>query len=429
MHRKIIVTASKATLTVLLAFLLLPGYVSAQDTLVVGTRKDIRKQKQSMPPKKGDIFVVAVPTIAYNPTNGFMLGAGGSGSFFLGDPATTSISSSLVNLNLTTKKQFLFTARSSVFTENNNLVLIGDWRYLDTSQPTYGLGTGPMSEKLASNGFEYSDNQYSKPISDTALMLYKQIRIYETVYRKLKEHFYFGIGYHLDIFNNIQDNLLDTIADPPVLTGYYMYNNKYGFDQHQNTLSGISLNFLYDTRDNQNNTYKGAYINISYHINPEFLGSSQNSSALYLDYRKYFDLTKNHKNMLCFWGIGNFQISGNLPALDLPAIGEDQYGKSGRGYTTGRFRGQSLVYAEAELRKHITGTKSNPDLLGFVVFANAFTASNKDADIYLFKYINTGIGAGLRLMVSKKARSNLVIDYAWGNYGSSGFYLKFNETF
>jgi hypothetical protein len=32
--------------------------------------------------------------------------------------------------------------------------------------------------------------------------------------------------------------------------------------------------------------------------------------------------------------------------LDLPAIGEDQYGKSGSGYTQGRFRGQEMIDGE-----------------------------------------------------------------------------------
>ena len=55
--------------------------------------------------------------------------------------------------------------------------------------------------------------------------------------------------------------------------------------------------------------------------------------------------------------------------MDLPALGEDQYNKSGRGYTVGRFRGPKLVYGEAEFRKHLVATKKNPDFLGMVVFS------------------------------------------------------------
>ena len=220
----------------------------------------------------------------------------------------------------------------------------------------------------------------------------------------------------------MDDHLADTTADPPVITSYYAYNVSYGFDQDRNMLSGFSLNASFDSRDNQNCTYNGQYANVSFHINPEFLGSDKNSTMLYSDYRKYFDLTKNHRNMLCFWTIGNFLTSGTVPYTDLTALGEDQYSKSGRGYTVGRFRGQSLIYGEVEFRKHLWATTRNPDFLGMVVFLNAVTASNRDAEIKLFNNINTAGGIGIRIMTIKNARTKLGIDYAWGNYGSSGFY-------
>lgn len=133
--------------------------------------------------------------------------------------------------------------------------------------------------------------------------------------------------------------------------------------------------------------------------------------------------------MLTCKGIGNFVTSGSFPYTDLPALGEDQYNKSGRGYTVGRFRGKSLIYGEAEFRKHLAATRKNPDFPGMVVFVNALTASNPDAEIGFFEYINVTGGFGLRFLVSKNARTKLGIDYAWGNYGSSGFYLRMNETF
>ena len=47
----------------------------------------------------------------------------------------------------------------------------------------------------------------------------------------------------------------------------------------------------------------------------------------------------------------------------------------------------------------------------------------------MFKYVDTGAGIGLRVMVIKKTRANLTHEYAWGKYGSQGFYFNFNETF
>lgn len=414
---------------VLMAFVLMCHPVHAQVEADTIPRRGVKLYKKPFPPVKGDIFILAMPILSYNPSNGFMFGAGMASSIFLGDPPTTRISSTQASVMYTTKKQLLVNIKSTIFTFNNRWILNGDWRYMDTSQPTYGGGTGPSSSKLASNGFEISDDNYSAPINDAQMMSYKQIRFYETVSREVRKNLYLGLGYHLDIFKDVDDQLLDTIADPPVITSYYAYNETYGFDQDRNTLSGISLNALFDSRDNQNCTYEGQYANVSFHINPDFLGSDQTSTMLYTEYRNYFDITKNQRNMLCFWGIGNFLTSGAVPYMTLPALGEDQYNKSGRGYTVGRFRGQSLIYCEVEFRKHLWETTKRPDFLGMVVFVNAVTASNRDAGIKLFNYVNTGGGVGIRIMASKNARTKLGIDYAWGNYGSSGFYLRMNETF
>ena len=64
-----------------------------------------------------------------------------------------------------------------------------------------------------------------------------------------------------------------------------------------------------------------------------------------------------------------------MPYLILPALSYDQRGRSGRGYTQGRFRGTNLVYSEAEYRFPISACGG---IIGGVVFANLTTASNTD---------------------------------------------------
>jgi hypothetical protein len=32
-------------------------------------------------------------------------------------------------------------------------------------------------------------------------------------------------------------------------------------------------------------------------------------------------------------------------------------------------------------------------------------------------------------MINKKSRANLALDFAWGKYGATGFYLGMNEVF
>lgn len=161
--------------------------------------------------------------------------------------------------------------------------------------------------------------------------------------------------------------------------------------------------------------------------NPKWLGSSKNSSTLWAEYRTYFNLKKERpRNILGLWLYGNFQLGGHLPYLDLPAQGWDQYGRSGRAYPQGRFRGESVLYGETEWRFPLQKDKNK---WGGVLFLNATSATNTDADINMLKYINTGYGLGLRYMINEKSRTNICLDYGFGNYGSHGFYLSVNEVF
>ena len=412
---------------ILLAFVLITFYTS-------NAQNDSNKVSVPNGAQKGKIYFSPLPVIAVNPTFGVMYGLAASTSMYVGEPSNTRMSTSLGTLTYTTKKQFMFTFKSLVYMPQDNWILLGDMRYFNTSQPTYGLGTGPQSTKLAGEGIEYKDGMFSEPIDDAQLMEFTYLRFHETVFKKMQTNFYVGMGYHLDIHSDINDNLLnfDTIGGhQPTITSHYAYSKKYDIDPTGYTLSGISFNAMYDSRDNAATPYKGRYALVTYRYNPTFLGSTLSSSSLWVEYRDYFSLSKKAQpsHLLAFWAYGSFQTSGHLPYLDLPALGWDQFGRSGRAYTQGRFRGENLMYSEMEYRVHILGTKSNPDFMGAVAFVNATTASNHNADINLFQYVNLGYGVGLRFMMNKTSRTNITLDYAWGAYGAQGMFLNVNETF
>ncbi len=391
-------------------------------------------EKSVTGPEKGKIYFSPLPVIAVNPTFGVLYGLAASTSMFTGNPATTRMSTSLGTFTYSTKKQLMFTFKTNVYLPDDNWILLGDWRFFDTSQPTFGLGTGPQSVKLAGQGIEYEDGMFSKPIDDAQLMEFRYFRFHETALIKIRNGLYAGLGYHLDIHSKINDNLLDldtTGGNQPTITSHYGYSVAEEFDPTGYTLSGVSLNLLYDTRDNAATPYKGRYALMTFRMNPEFLGSTKSSSSLWLEYRDYIKLSPKPQpsHMLAFWIYGNFTTSGTLPYLDLPALGWDQFGRSGRAYTQGRFRGQNLMYSEMEYRVHLLGTKKNPDFMGAVAFINATTASNKAAEIDLFNYVDLGYGVGLRFMMNKTSRTNITLDYAWGHYGAQGLFLNVNETF
>jgi len=384
--------------------------------------------------KAYELYLTPVPVIGVNPAFGFIYGVGASASMYLGDPKSTRISNMLAGIAKTTNDQLIMTFKSTAYLSDDSWILIGDWRYLDSSQPTYGLGTGPQSSKLATDGSSYED-KITGTMSPAQMMEFQYIRIYETALKRIKDDFYLGLGYHLDSYSNIKDNPLDLNSNPKVITSHYGYSKKHGFDPTQSMLSGISLNAMFDSRDSVINPYIGRYAFASYRYNSELIGSDQDSSTLWLEYRDYFNLTpkKEYPNVLAFWAYGNFLTSGNVPYMDLGATSYDQYAKSGRGYVQGRFRGEQSLYLEGEYRQHlgiwrVPFTKFDMPI-GGVLFANAQTMSSEGNDITLGQYIEPGAGLGLRFMLQKKTRTNLTLDYGFGNYQSSGLYLRLNETF
>jgi hypothetical protein len=111
--------------------------------------------------------------------------------------------------------------------------------------------------------------------------------------------------------------------------------------------------------------------------------------------------------------------------MDLMATGFDQMNSSGRGYVQGRWRGEDFVYSELEYRFPISQCSK---ILGGVLFLNVTTASNRATHVPLFGYLKPGGGIGLRIMLIKQNRLNLMIDFAIGDK-SNGFYLQTQEVF
>jgi hypothetical protein len=380
-------------------------------------------------PKKYKLYAFPVPLFSANPTVGFLYGLGAGGSSYLDDPKDTRISTAQAGLAYTIKKQVYINFKTSFYLGHDDWILYGDWRYLITSVPDFALGTGPATDRLGSNGAIYNDNPYAKQDTDVRLLNYDYLRIYETVLRRVVDKFYMGLAYQLDYYYKTRDGESNLDASPPVTSNYYAYNVAHGFSQSGSVLSGLSVNAIYDTRDNQNNPYAGRYAFVSFRYNPAFMGSSKNSSTIWIEYRDYANIGHNHHNILAFWVYGNFLTGGAVPFLDLPSCGNDQYSRGGEAYVNGRFKGEDYLFGEAEYRRHLFGFKNFPDFLGLAVFANMNTAGSKEGGIRLFQYADPGFGGGLRINISRQARSNVCVDYAVGFYGSQGLYVRFNEAF
>src|SRR5687767_889803 len=273
----------------------------------------------AVPPKT---VLTILPAISASPTTGLLLGVSGNAVARLGADESTNLSTISASVNYTTKKQFNILLRSNMYTSGNAWKLEGDWRYLDSNQPTYGLGPALPGE-------------FESPMD------YNLIRFYETVYRGVSPSFLVGLGYHLNRYFEIVDHN----AAAGVVTPYVAYS---GGQPTTSTSSGLSFNVLSDTRDNPLNTRNGLLARGSLRFSPTWLGSDNNWQSFEAELRTYHKIGAG-RSMLAFWGLA-WLTMGDPPYLDLPAIGWDYNNRSGRGYAQGRIRARDLVYGEAEYR-------------------------------------------------------------------------------
>lgn len=372
------------------------------------------KKKDSLTtikPIKNSFFLI-IPVIGSQPATGFVFG-GVAQYTFKGKNATDKYSILNLGATYTAKNQLLINAKNSVLLKNNKIYLNGDYRFYLFSQSNYGLSTNIIPHR----DIDFSIDAIEQPMD------YDYFKFHQTASWEVKEHFYVGAGINVDWYKSIKDKQLDVAKG--VYTYHYEYNQKHGFSDLEYFLNGVSLNLIYDSRDNQVNARHGIYANINYRINPHLLNDQRNSKVLYTEYRHFIPLKANNdRYTLALWAYGQFVTSGNVPYLNLPAVGWDQRSRSGEGYTQGLFRGTGLVNLSAEFRFPITCN----ELLSGTVFTNFTTASYSENSIHLFQYIQPAAGIGFRFLIDKASRTNLIVDYAWGR-NSKGFYLNAGETF
>jgi len=353
------------------------------------------KTRPNLNPGDKKFYFTLLPIGGNVPGGGRALITSTTARFYAGERKSTYLSNVTFTPYWNFKGRFGLPLRSNIWLNNNKWVIAGDTRFLFYPQETWGIGSGQEDEKMLVN--------------------YKYIRFHQSALRRLKPYLYAGVGYNLDYIINVR-------TPEPGLAAFTGYES--GTGQGENSFSsGISLNLLYDTRNNDNNPMPGAYFNLAVRNNPKFLGSKTDWKSLYIDARKYitFNTKPHQQNTLALWSYLWTGLSSNIPYLNLPSIGWDPYNRSGRGIDQNRYRGKGLFYVESEYRRDIT----NNGLFGFVVFANATTVTEKDNK---FRKVHPAVGSGLRIKFNKATNTNIGIDYGFSK-GYSGFAINLGEAF
>jgi hypothetical protein len=372
-------------------------------TLDVGDlwRKALHKEPGSSDDSKK--FFVLAPSIGSKPSTGLNGGVSGNVAFYLGDPATTRISTINGGLKVSQKGQTLGGIRFVTYTNDNRWFIQDENRLSWTSQNTYSLGG-------------------DSPASSATNVKYDQFRFYGTAYRPIRPKLFVGFGLNFSDHTNVRaGNSAAAVWDS---SEYVAYSTEHGFDLEGQTSSGTNVGLIYDTRDNHINAQHGVLASATYRtFFNGFLGGDSTWQELYLDARTYKKLTPTARHKLAFWFLGDLVTGGSAPYFDLPATAAQE--RSARGYAEGRYRGERMLYGEMEYR----GALTSSGLVGFVAFLNTTTVASVESNERLFDNFAPGAGFGFRFLLNKRSRTNLCTDYGWGKAGSHGFYLSIQEAF
>jgi len=337
-------------------------------------------------------LVSIAPAIGYTLVSRLAIVLSGNIEFRI-DPSAR-VSTIIASADYTQNKQFTLPIQTSIWTKNNKFNFVGDYRYFKYPQSTYGLGSNSL-------------------ISHEDPMDYSYFRFYETALRHITGNFYAGAGYIIDRHWDIE--YLGNVFTRPAF-------DIYGRPRHS-TASGYTLNALFDSRDNTINASKGIYANVIFRTSIKDLGSTSEWQSLIVDVRKYIKFPANSDNVLALWSYDWLILDGRPSYLDLPSTSWDANSATGRGYIQGRFRGAQMVYAEAEYRYKITRN----GLLGGVIFANAESFSAQQGT--KLQSIQPAFGPGLRIKLNKISKTNIAVDYGFGNQGSHGLFIDVGEAF
>lgn len=376
--------------------------------------RDVLRRLRHRPPAPADSAgaesyrrrtVIVTPFLNYNPVTSLIVGLGAVTSIFHGDPQSTFPSTVQAGASVSLEKQVSVSAKLDYYADSNRWFFQANPSWAIYPQSTYDLGT------------ESSDS--SKVGVDLRIP-----KLVVAVYRQVLPDLYAGLGLQYLTHNNIGP--LEGFEPRWDTSEFVEYSREHGFDLETQTSAGVSANLLIDRRDNPVNAAGGWFANASFRAYLEdFLGGSSNWQELYLDLRTYRRLDRQARHKLALWLYSDLVTGGVAPYFDLPATGAVVRGRAGRGYDGNRFRGQRMAYAELEYRATLTAN----GLVGAVVFLNTESFDVAGDGQGLFHSFATAAGTGLRILMDKRAKSNLCLDVGFGKNGSSGLWAGFQEAF
>ena len=328
------------------------------------------------------------PFVFYMPETNLVIGAGIKRFYHFGKngDSLTRISNITGSFQYSLNGQYLVQSQYQIFSNHENYYSIGYLGYTRFPIMFYGIGNDIDMNKGENVAYDYA--------------------IFDNLtYRKIGRNGFMGLGWRYYNMFNVKSKENGLLDNSEVL------GNK------GSVVSGISISYLYDSRDNILTPSKGIFGQLTYSIHSRATGSTHNFNRWQLDARYYFKPFIKRQDVLAFQGFG-FLSNGNVPFNELGQMGGDMIM---RGYYQGSYRDKNLLAIQAEYRLQLLKR------WGIVGFAGAGSISDA-MNHFDLDNIKSSYGGGLRFKINRKENVNIRVDYGIGN-GQQNVYFFIAEAF
>ena len=180
-------------------------------------------------------------------------------------------------------------------------------------------------------------------------------------------------------------------------------------------MSSLLLGGELDTRDSDLYPHSGRYAQLEALISRHEFGSDHDYTSLEAEWNSYLPIRDAH---VLAWRVAGKIVEGDTPFFAMSWFGS---GVDLRGYTPGRYIGESMIAAQAEWRWQATPR------WGFVAFGGTGKVSGALGNIDTDSWLPAG-GVGVRFRLAKALPLNMRADFAWGRDDST-FSLSIGEAF
>jgi hypothetical protein len=373
---------------------------SSRTDLIDVLHRLLHREGGTAEPSAQGVSLLVLPVFGAAPKAGFQAGVGALIEFPSDAPGANTVSSINTSITYSTRKQVGAALNPQIY--GRHWKLEGRNSFYEKTADDVALGTS--SEAIG-------------PVLD-----FDATRLADTFYVRLAGDLFAGAGIIYTSGNQIVRNGQSAGADSEFVT----YSLAHGFSLDRQTSAGGTVAMQFDNRDNRNDAARGWLVaaELRQYVDG-FAGGDSRWQEAFAEIRTYHALTASKRHRLAFWTYGDFVTRGVAPYLSLPMSAGDPEERSERGYAEGRFRGEQMAYGEIEYR----GLVTRNGMIGVVSFVNVATLSNRDTGERIFHSAAVGAGGGLRLLLSKRSRTNICLDAAVGRNGSHGVYFGLNDAF